>query len=59
LGRLFSWLGCLGCLPKDLNHNLQEWSGLVKGKFQRQAITLLYKGLIVLVNMDSAQPSNL
>jgi hypothetical protein len=45
LGRLFNWLGCLGCLPKDLNHNLQEWSGLVKGKFQRQAITLLYKGL--------------
>jgi hypothetical protein len=45
LGRLFNWLGCLGCLPKDLNHNLQEWFGLVKGKFQRQAITLLYKGL--------------
>jgi hypothetical protein len=44
-GRLFSWFGCLGCLPKEPNHNLQEWSGLLKGNFQRQAITLLCKGL--------------
>jgi hypothetical protein len=44
-GRLFSWFGCVGCLPKDPNHNLQEWSGLLKGNFQRQAITLLCKGL--------------
>ena len=43
--RLFSWFGCLGCLPKDPNHNLQERSGLVKGKFQCQVITLLCKGL--------------
>jgi hypothetical protein len=44
-GRLFRWFGCVGCLPKDPNHNLQEWSGLLKGNFQRQAITLLCKGL--------------
>ena len=43
--RLFSWVGCTGCLPKDPNYNLQEWSGLVKEKFQCQAITLLYKRL--------------
>ena len=44
-GRLFSWFGCVGCLPKDPYHNLQEWFNMVKGKFQRQAITLLCKGL--------------
>ena len=48
-GKLFSWFGCVGCLPKDPNHNLQEWSGLVKGKFQRQAITLLCTGLYWLI----------
>jgi hypothetical protein len=43
--RFLNWFKCLGCLPKDPNHNLQEWSGLIKGNLQRNAITLLYKGL--------------
>ncbi|XP_073263045.1 uncharacterized protein [Populus alba] len=44
-GRFFKWFGCSGCLHKDPNQNLKEWSGLINGKFQRRAITLLCKGL--------------
>ncbi|XP_061965338.1 uncharacterized protein LOC133689498 [Populus nigra] len=36
---------CLSCLHKDPYQNLQEWSGLINGNFQRRAINLLCKGL--------------
>ena len=45
LGKFMNWFGCLRCLHRDPNHNLQEWFGSVKDNFQRHAITLLYKGL--------------
>jgi len=44
-GRLLNWFGCLDCLHKDSNQNLQKWSGLINENFQRCAITLLCKGL--------------
>jgi len=44
-GGFLNWFGCSGCLHKDPNQNLQEWSGLINENFQRRAITLLCKGL--------------
>ena len=32
-GGFLNWFGCSGCLHKDPYQNLQEWSGLINGKF--------------------------